>query len=149
MIGPMALQIAQDADADRVLTDDPFALLTGMLLDQQFPMERAFAGPAKVLERFGGQWGAELHLRAGIDLGEASSGLVGRAHVVYDLWGEAVNLAFRIQSEHPETGIFVTERVSARLPATVALSDAGVVLDGRDEVRIWRVDGAGSGARDA
>lgn len=49
----MALQIAQDADADRVLTDDPFALLTGMLLDQQFPMERAFAGPAKVLERFG------------------------------------------------------------------------------------------------
>jgi len=103
----------------------------------------------KILERFGGQWGAELHLRAGIDLGEASSGLVGRAHVVYDLWGEAVNLAFRIQSEHPETGIFVTERVSARLPATVALSDAGVVVDGRDEVRIWRVDGAGSGARDA
>jgi uncharacterized HhH-GPD family protein len=33
--------------------DDPFALLTAMLLDQQFPMERAFAGPAKVLERFG------------------------------------------------------------------------------------------------
>ena len=103
----------------------------------------------RILERFGGQWGAELHLRAGIDLGEASSGLVGRAHVVYDLWGEAVNLAFRIQSEHPETGIFVTERVSSRLPATVALSDAGVVVDGRDEVRIWRVDAAGSGARDA
>ena len=31
----------------------PFALLLGMLLDQQFPMERAFAGPAKVLDRFG------------------------------------------------------------------------------------------------
>jgi uncharacterized HhH-GPD family protein len=49
----MALQIAQDPAADQVLTDDPFALLTGMLLDQQFPMERAFAGPAKILERFG------------------------------------------------------------------------------------------------
>jgi uncharacterized HhH-GPD family protein len=49
----MALQIAQDAYADQVLTDDPFALLCGMLLDQQFPMERAFAGPAKILERFG------------------------------------------------------------------------------------------------
>ena len=34
-------------------SEDPFALLVGMLLDQQFPMERAFAGPAKVLERFG------------------------------------------------------------------------------------------------
>ncbi len=48
-----ALTIAQDPAADRVLTEDPFALLCGMLLDQQFPMERAFAGPAKVLERFG------------------------------------------------------------------------------------------------
>ncbi len=49
----MALQIAQDPQADQVLTESPFALLMGMLLDQQFPMERAFAGPAKVLERFG------------------------------------------------------------------------------------------------
>lgn len=48
-----ALTIAQDPAADRVLSEDPFALLVGMLLDQQFPMERAFAGPAKVLERFG------------------------------------------------------------------------------------------------
>jgi uncharacterized HhH-GPD family protein len=49
----MAIQIAQDPHADEVLTNDPFALLCGMLLDQQFPMERAFAGPAKVLDRFG------------------------------------------------------------------------------------------------
>jgi uncharacterized HhH-GPD family protein len=49
----MALQIAQDPHADQVLTDSPFALLCGMLLDQQFPMERAFAGPAKILDRFG------------------------------------------------------------------------------------------------
>ena len=47
------IRIAQDPEADRVLSEDPFALLCGMLLDQQFPMERAFAGPAKVLERFG------------------------------------------------------------------------------------------------
>ncbi|HSE72797.1 MAG TPA: HhH-GPD-type base excision DNA repair protein [Nocardioidaceae bacterium] len=47
------LRIAQDEKADQVLSDDPFALLAGMLLDQQFPMERAFAGPAKILERFG------------------------------------------------------------------------------------------------
>ena len=36
-----------------VLTDDPFALLVGMMLDQQYPMEHAFRGPAKVLDRFG------------------------------------------------------------------------------------------------
>jgi uncharacterized HhH-GPD family protein len=48
----MGLHITGDPEADAVL-DDPFALLIAMLLDQQFPMERAFAGPAKVLERFG------------------------------------------------------------------------------------------------
>ncbi|WP_132991850.1 HhH-GPD-type base excision DNA repair protein [Gordonia zhaorongruii] len=47
------LQIAQDPVADELLSNDPFALLSGMLLDQQFPMERAFAGPAKIAERFG------------------------------------------------------------------------------------------------
>ena len=47
------LHIAQEPAADKVLSEDPFALLTGMLLDQQFPMERAFAGPAKILDRFG------------------------------------------------------------------------------------------------
>ncbi len=49
----MTLQIAQDEAADEVLSTNAFALLCGMLLDQQFPMERAFAGPAKILDRFG------------------------------------------------------------------------------------------------
>jgi uncharacterized HhH-GPD family protein len=49
----MAIHITGDAAADQVLTEDPFALLVGMMLDQQYPMEHAFRGPAKVLDRFG------------------------------------------------------------------------------------------------
>jgi uncharacterized HhH-GPD family protein len=49
----MAFQIAQDPAADKVLEESPFALLVGMMLDQQYPMEHAFRGPAKVLDRFG------------------------------------------------------------------------------------------------
>lgn len=49
----MAINITGDPVADKVLSDDPFALLAGMLLDQQYPMENAFRGPAKVLDRFG------------------------------------------------------------------------------------------------
>ena len=48
------LTLAQDADADAVLSANPLALLIGMLLDQQFPMERAFASPALLTERLGG-----------------------------------------------------------------------------------------------
>ncbi len=49
----MGFQITQDAAADEVLDSSPFALVAGMMLDQQYPMEHAFRGPAKVLERFG------------------------------------------------------------------------------------------------
>lgn len=47
------LHLAQDGAADRVLNEHPFALLVGMMLDQQYPMEHAFRGPAKILQRFG------------------------------------------------------------------------------------------------
>src|SRR4051794_12209618 len=49
----MSIHITGDDRADQVLTDSPFALLAGMMLDQQYPMEHAFRGPAKVLDRFG------------------------------------------------------------------------------------------------
>jgi len=49
----MPIHITGDARADQVLSESPFALLVGMMLDQQYPMEHAFRGPAKVLDRFG------------------------------------------------------------------------------------------------
>ncbi|MFC6285689.1 HhH-GPD-type base excision DNA repair protein [Nocardioides sp. GCM10027113] len=49
----MALHLTGDPASDAVLDEHPFALLAGMMLDQQYPMEHAFRGPAKVLDRFG------------------------------------------------------------------------------------------------
>lgn len=49
----MALHITDDPAADELLTEDPLALLIGMLLDQQVPMETAFAGPLKISQRIG------------------------------------------------------------------------------------------------
>jgi uncharacterized HhH-GPD family protein len=62
----MALTIAQDADADALLDRDPLALLIGMLLDQQFPMERAFASPAELARRLG-RTELDAHELAGYD----------------------------------------------------------------------------------
>lgn len=47
------LQLVQDPVADELLESNPFALLVGMMLDQQIPMEVAFAGPQKLAERMG------------------------------------------------------------------------------------------------
>jgi uncharacterized HhH-GPD family protein len=52
------LPVTGDPDADRLLVEDPLALLLGMLLDQQVPMEWAFTGPHTLQQRLG-------HLDAG------------------------------------------------------------------------------------
>src|SRR5688572_32805284 len=50
---PELLPWTGDPQADRLLAENPFALLIGMLLDQQFPMERAFYGPFLLQQRLG------------------------------------------------------------------------------------------------
>lgn len=49
------MELAQEPAADALLESDPFALLVGMLLDQQQPMERAFLGPYRICQRVGWQ----------------------------------------------------------------------------------------------
>ncbi|MFF3138940.1 HhH-GPD-type base excision DNA repair protein [Streptomyces mirabilis] len=49
----VSLHIAQDPEADALLSRSPLAALTGMLLDQQVPMEWAFKGPRTIASRMG------------------------------------------------------------------------------------------------
>ncbi|MCS0499386.1 HhH-GPD-type base excision DNA repair protein [Protaetiibacter mangrovi] len=53
------LHLTGEPDADRLLSESPLALLIGMLLDQQVPMETAFAGPEKLRVRMGGALDAQ------------------------------------------------------------------------------------------
>jgi uncharacterized HhH-GPD family protein len=56
---PTSLHLTGDTAADRLLTKDPLALLLGMVLDQQIPMEWAFKGPFVLSERLGGTLSAQ------------------------------------------------------------------------------------------
>ena len=49
------LWLTGDAEADQLLTEDDNALLIGMVLDQQVPMEKAFSGPLVIAQRMGGR----------------------------------------------------------------------------------------------
>jgi len=60
MARPKSLPFTEDAAANHLLATNGFALLVGMLLDQQFPMERAFAGPELIRRRLGGELDAAL-----------------------------------------------------------------------------------------
>jgi uncharacterized HhH-GPD family protein len=51
----VTLRLAQNAEADALLSDDPLALLIGMVLDQQITLEWAFTAPLLLKERLGGE----------------------------------------------------------------------------------------------
>src|SRR5690242_21595198 len=51
---PTALYFTDDDEADRLLAEDPLALLIGFVLDQQVPLQKAFFGPLDLKRRIGG-----------------------------------------------------------------------------------------------
>jgi adenylate cyclase len=70
-----------------------------------------------------------LGLRIGIDTGPVVAGVIGRSRFGYDLWGDTVNTASRMESHAPPGGIQLTER-------TAALLGDHYALERRDEVEI-------------
>jgi len=67
----MKLPLSGDEAADQLLEDDPLALLIGMALDQQIPLERAFKSPYDLKERRGGR--LDVHDIAGADPDEMAT----------------------------------------------------------------------------
>lgn len=51
----ISLTLSGDVEADKLLSKEPLALLIGMVLDQQVPLEWAFSAPLKLKERLGGR----------------------------------------------------------------------------------------------
>ena len=50
---PEALWFTDDEEANRLLAEDPFALLVGFALDQQVTVQQAFLGPLRLKQRLG------------------------------------------------------------------------------------------------
>ena len=96
----------------------------------------------RVVHQFAAEVSADLGLRAGIDTGNVTSGLVGPTAVVYDMWGGAVSLAQQIKSGSPQPGIYVTTSVRNYSQDAMEFTAAGsVTVDGEDRP-IWRFTGA-------
>jgi uncharacterized HhH-GPD family protein len=53
--GVADLHLSGEPEADKLISEDPLALLIGMVLDQQIPLEWAFGGPWRLKERLGGR----------------------------------------------------------------------------------------------
>jgi adenylate cyclase len=86
--------------------------------------------------------GRMLDLRIGIDIGPVVAGVIGRRKFIYDLWGDTVNTASRMESHGIPGAIQVTERAHARLSSSFRFEDRGTIdVKGKGSMRAYLLVG--------
>lgn len=86
--------------------------------------------------------GAPVPLRMGIATGPVVAGVVGARRFFYDVWGDAVNVASRMESTDPEGRIQVPHDVFERLRHAFVLEERGdVEIKGKGIMRTWYLVG--------
>ena len=96
--------------------DDHAEAVADMALEMNAALEAAVGGAEQPLQ-----------VRIGIDTGPVVAGVIGRAKFIYDLWGDTVNTASRMESHGIPGSIQVTERGYRRLRASYAFDPRGTV----------------------
>ncbi len=93
----------------------------------------------RTVDRFNAETGRNIKLRAGIDTGTVTSGLIGRAGLVYDLWGGAVHLASTMRRGLSEPGIYVSQDVYDATRDTLQYTPAGTITVNDHDEPAWRL----------
>jgi class 3 adenylate cyclase len=92
----------------------------------------------RIVEEFNRQRGTDLQLRIGLNSGPVVAGVIGSTKFIYDLWGDTVNVASRMESTGVPGAIHVTESVYTRLRGAYAFEERGLIeVKGRGKLSTW------------
>ena len=105
-------------------------------------MARMALRMAQATEVYGREKGLSLRMRIGLNSGPVVAGVIGTSKFIYDLWGDTVNLASRMESTGVPGQIQVTRSVYERLKGSFAFESRGVVqVKGKGEIETWLLQG--------
>ncbi|MBP0620881.1 adenylate/guanylate cyclase domain-containing protein [Cupriavidus consociatus] len=94
------------------------------------------------LGRFNARSGYNLQLRVGIHSGAVVAGVIGRRKFIYDLWGDTVNIASRMESHGVVGRVQVTEATRQQLGASFVLEERGLIAaKGVGDMHTWLLVG--------
>jgi adenylate cyclase len=96
----------------------------------------------EALDHFNRRTGHHLQVRIGIDTGAVVAGVIGRRMFLYDVWGDAVNIASRMESHGVAGRVQVSESTRRLLGETFLLEERGALeVEGKGEMKTWFVGG--------
>jgi adenylate cyclase len=93
------------------------------------------------VDRLCGELRIDISIRIGLDCGPVIAGVIGRHRFIYDLWGDTVNTASRMESHGAAGRIQVSEAVHRRLGARYRFTERGEIdLKGKGRRLTWFLD---------
>lgn len=123
---------------------DAYLAVAGLSAEGGAAPDSAIAAASTALEMraateaTAGTW----QIRVGIEVGTVVAGVIGTGKFAYDVWGDAVNTASRLETSAPPGAIQVSDQVARRLEGTFELR-SGCTLDlkGKGPTRTWLLTG--------
>lgn len=92
----------------------------------------------QIAREFSAERGTELRLRIGINTGPVVAGIIGQQKFIYDLWGDTVNLASRMESHGVPGAIQVTRPVFEKLSGAYSFEARGPIeVKGKGAIETW------------
>jgi class 3 adenylate cyclase len=133
---------AQKLKIEKIKTiGDCYMAVSGLptpCIDHTERMARMALRMSDLTEEYGRTRGMNLQLRIGLNSGPVVAGVIGTTKFIYDLWGDTVNLASRMESTGMPGCIQVTRSVYERLKDSFELESRGVVqVKGKGEIEAW------------
>ncbi|EDQ34730.1 putative periplasmic ligand-binding sensor domain protein [Hoeflea phototrophica DFL-43] len=139
-------ELTQDLQLEKIKTIGDAYMVAAGLPEPRTDHAQAIAdmalGMIKATETFSEQHSVPLQIRVGINSGVVVAGVIGKKKFIYDLWGDTVNIASRMESSGETGMIQVTESTYLELKDMFVLEERGLIdIKGRGKMRTYILKG--------